>query len=259
MDGTEAGRPAAPDHTDALVAAQAISSRLWGPGAPWHPGGLAWEFATAQDPAALEMHVWDDVAWARIYQPDALMAQVDPANPEVARDVVAWVESTRTGSAPRLEVMDGDTTLTEALRARGYDERDERFQLDMRRRAENVEVAMPSGYTLCTRADVSVEQRVEAHRRSWRPAALPYPTEHRPDFAPDAASSFTAEKLARVEALALYAPERDFVVLADDGDVAACCTLWFDPASRSAEIEPLGVVPEHRRRGLAQALCRAAL
>ncbi|HVT78767.1 MAG TPA: GNAT family N-acetyltransferase, partial [Acidimicrobiales bacterium] len=27
----------------------------------------------------------------------------------------------------------------------------------------------------------------------------------------------------------------------------------------SAEIEPLGVVPEHRRRGLAQALCRAAL
>ena len=32
----------------------------------------------------------------------------------------------------------------------------------------------------------------------------------------------------------------------------------WDPATGTGEIEPLGVVPAHRRRGLATALCAAA-
>jgi GNAT superfamily N-acetyltransferase len=56
----------------------------------------------------------------------------------------------------------------------------------------------------------------------------------------------------------MYSPSRDFVVHAPDGTLAACCTLWWHPALGTAEIEPLGVLPEHRRRGLATALCRHA-
>jgi predicted GNAT family acetyltransferase len=47
------------------------------------------------------------------------------------------------------------------------------------------------------------------------------------------------------------------VVEASDGSLVACCIAWFDPATGVAAIEPLGVVPEHRGRGLAGALCLA--
>ncbi|MGC2174407.1 MAG: GNAT family N-acetyltransferase [Acidimicrobiales bacterium] len=45
---------------------------------------------------------------------------------------------------------------------------------------------------------------------------------------------------------------------ASDGSLAACCIVWWDPAIGVAEIEPLGVVPAHRRLGLAGALCAEA-
>ncbi|MFP5321086.1 MAG: GNAT family N-acetyltransferase, partial [Acidimicrobiia bacterium] len=44
-------------------------------------------------------------------------------------------------------------------------------------------------------------------------------------------------------------------VSSDEGELAACCIAWFDPSTGVCEIEPLGVVPEHRRHGLAIALC----
>ena len=54
-----------------------------------------------------------------------------------------------------------------------------------------------------------------------------------------------------------YDPELDLVAVSDhdDGRFAACCIAWFDPSIGVAEIEPLGVAPEHRRHGLAVALC----
>ena len=55
----------------------------------------------------------------------------------------------------------------------------------------------------------------------------------------------------------LYDQSRDLVVEAPDGTLAACCIAWWDPAARCAEIEPLGVLPEHRRLGLATAMCMA--
>ncbi|MGH9106102.1 MAG: GNAT family N-acetyltransferase [Acidimicrobiales bacterium] len=53
----------------------------------------------------------------------------------------------------------------------------------------------------------------------------------------------------------LYDPSLDLVVQAPDASLAACCIVWWDPAIGVAEIEPLGVVPAHRRLGLAGALC----
>ncbi len=44
---------------------------------------------------------------------------------------------------------------------------------------------------------------------------------------------------------------------APDGTLAASCLGWWDPHTGTAEIEPLGVVPAHRRRGLAGALTLA--
>ena len=106
---------------------------------------------------------------------------------------------------------------------------------------------------------VSEDVRVAAHRAAWLPAALPFTPEHRPAAASDATSSFDAHKLRRAQSLWPYDPSRDLVITTADGEAAACCTIWFDETTGAAEIEPLGVVPEHRRRGLAIALCHAAL
>jgi ribosomal protein S18 acetylase RimI-like enzyme len=147
-----------------------------------------------------------------------------------------------------------------ALHAADYVEmRDEPFGLDQRAPAAKTSVVLPDGYVLRDAGQVSVEVRVEAHRRSWLPAALPYVEDFRPGVPADAESGFSAEKLARTQQLEPYAAERDFVITTRDGEPAACCTVWYDDRIGAAEIEPLGVVPEHRRRGLAQALCRAAL
>jgi mycothiol synthase len=51
-----------------------------------------------------------------------------------------------------------------------------------------------------------------------------------------------------------YAPELDLILLSAEGEVAAFCTVWLDRASGLAEFEPVGTVPQYRKRGLGAAL-----
>ncbi|MGY5879726.1 MAG: GNAT family N-acetyltransferase [Candidatus Thorarchaeota archaeon] len=51
-----------------------------------------------------------------------------------------------------------------------------------------------------------------------------------------------------------YNSERDIVVVAPDGTFAAFATGRLDPISKLAEVEPVGVHPDHRRKGLGKAV-----
>jgi len=51
-----------------------------------------------------------------------------------------------------------------------------------------------------------------------------------------------------------YFPELDLVAVAPDGTFAAFATGRIDPVSKLAEVEPVGVHPDHRRKGLAKAV-----
>ena len=114
---------------------------------------------------------------------------------------------------------------------------------------------LPDGYLVRSVRAREQDARVEVHRRAWRPATLPWPGDPPPSVTEETTSRFTAALYAQVQATWLYDPAFDLVVEAPDGSLAACCIAWWDPATRSAEIEPVGVVPEHRRRGLASAMC----
>lgn len=103
--------------------------------------------------------------------------------------------------------------------------------------------------------EVGTAARVEVHRAAWRPATLPWPAQIRPTVSEEATSKFTAAQYEQLRRTWLYDEALDLVIEAPDGALAACCTAWWDPANSCAEIEPLGVVPEHRRKGLASALC----
>ncbi len=66
--------------------------------------------------------------------------------------------------------------------------------------------------------------------------------------------------LAKVYSKAeFYNDELDIVVVAPDDSFAAFTTVRIDPISRFAELEPVGVHPDHRRKGLGKAICLEGL
>jgi mycothiol synthase len=49
------------------------------------------------------------------------------------------------------------------------------------------------------------------------------------------------------------------VAEAPDGAIAAFTTLWYDDVTRDGYFEPVGVMPEHERRGLGKAVMMEAM
>ena len=101
---------------------------------------------------------------------------------------------------------------------------------------------LPDGYRLRTFAGVQeIQARVDVHRAAFAP------------------SHMTVERYERVMASLHYSVDRDVVVEAPDGTLAAFTIAWLDPVVAVGELEPVGTHPDHRRRGLALAANRHAL
>jgi len=72
-------------------------------------------------------------------------------------------------------------------------------------------------------------------------------------------STQTVERYRTVRDTWLYRPDLDFVIGTDDGRVVGFTLAWYDPATRSVELEPVGVHPEWHGHGLGGTICRTAL
>lgn len=62
-----------------------------------------------------------------------------------------------------------------------------------------------------------------------------------------------------MESAPLYRPELDLVAESANGELAAFCTISFDPATSSAYCVLTGVIPEYRHLGLGEALLAEGL
>jgi ribosomal protein S18 acetylase RimI-like enzyme len=236
---------------------QRLASRQWPAG--WHPGGLGWALARGEvaDEVVVVRDGVDVVGWAGRGGHDAgeLLAQVRSGRTDVAEQLVDWLLSS---GATRLhiELYDGDTTLESVLIDAGFERQGHRRTMGVFRSADRASPQLPPGYVIRSVRLEKAVSRVEVHRAAWRPASLPYVDGRTLD--PAAESSFSNDAYDAVRGAWLYDADLDLVVVAPDGSLAACCIVWLDPTTGVAEVEPLGVVPEHRRRGLAVALCLEA-
>ena len=221
---------------------QDLASRLWSMTSFHHPGGLAWQLRGSYT-TTLQPHLWGTderiSAWAFIGDGHASV-QVDPADPELARDVVRW---TADAGATQIDAPDGEHVLIDALTEHGFVlDPKAAFSVDMRRGVDDVPaVEIPEGYRVRSVTADDTDERVEVHRAAWAP------------------SGFTRESYDDVRMNPPYREELDIVAVAPDGGFAACCIAWFDDRTSTAEIEPVGTDPAHRRNNLASAICLEAV
>lgn len=241
-------------------AMQRLASRCWPRGL--HPGGLGWSQSTgqlAEDIVVVDDHDGGIAGWAGITQPSHLVTQAAPNRPEVTEALVDWLIRTAKGPDRIIDTYDDQTRDT--LLRYGCERVDPPFgyyrmhEPGLRAAVTDLSATTPAGYEIRHVRRAEAGARVEVHRAAWRPADLPFDPDHRPDLDEAWTSSFTLDTYRRVQRDALYDPELDLVVVAPDGSLAGCCVGWFDRVTGWVEIEPLGVVPAHRRRGLAGALC----
>lgn len=231
-----------------LRAMQELTSRIWTPEARWHVGDLAWgRFQHVGREAEWPTMLWWDggrtLAWGWIELPGHLGLAVDPGRPELAHEVLAWFERTVPPGQRTVVVSDAETHLLDALDGRGYRRAgDGPFFVHLARDLDGLtEPEPPAGYRLRPVGEAEVPGRVLAHRAAFHPSRV------------------TEESYRVVRAAWPYRADLDWCAVAPDGSVAAFCLLWFDEERRAALVEPVGTVPGHRGRGLAKAVCLAAL
>ncbi|WP_433517504.1 GNAT family N-acetyltransferase [Nonomuraea sp. CA-143628] len=233
-----------------LRAMQELSSRLWSPAARWHVGDLAWgRFQHTGREPEWPTRLWRAgervVAWGWIELPDHLNLAVDPAydGSGLVDEVLDWFAATTSGVRRTVTVLESEAHLLPALARHGYrDSGDGPFFVNMTHDLRDLADPEPSpGYRLRTVGEADVPGRVAAHRAAFHPSRV------------------TEESYRVVRGAWPYRADLDWIAEAPDGEVAAYCLIWLDPARQAAEIEPVGTVPDHRRRGLARAVCLAAL
>ena len=252
-------RPAKPSDVGGM---QRLASRLWPSG--WHPGGLGWGLSRQALADSVVVAIDEDGSGPVVGftgRGGDEITHVERDRDDVAGALVAWLLDVDEG-AP-ITVWDGAGALARAVSLAGLEpvgrEPWSGMLLDLAAVLDDTRRHV-DGYAIRpVRAD-EIAPRVEVHRAAWKPSSMPY-IDGRP-VDPDAESTFTPEAYESVRGVWLYDRSLDLVAIADDdnsGQFCAGCIAWFDPANGVCEIEPLGVAPEHRRRGLAVALCLALL
>ncbi len=142
-----------------------------------------------------------------------------------------------------------DDSMKEIFTGHGY-VRSKYSAEHMRRRfltQPTVESKIPSGYSVRALSDES-----ELPARSW----LSWKAFH-PDEPDEKYQGW--EWYKNVQRLPLYRRDLDIVAVAEDGELAAFCTVWFDDVTRTAVFEPVGTHPKHQQRGLGKAVMTEGL
>ncbi len=232
---------------------QALVSELWrlkGPAVETHIGDVAWRrFQHTGREGEWRIRIWEEqgepAAWAWLQLPATLQYEILPryrATP-LHDELIAWFEAEAEGDELETSSLSTDTERLAVLRSHGYDINAEAPDfVHFGRGLDDVPApVIPAGYVARTVTPDDLEPRVEVHRAAFAPSRV------------------TPESYANVMAAWPYRTDLDCVIEAPGGSFAAFCLAWLDDANLVGELEPVGAHPDHRRLGLAAAVCRFAL
>lgn len=236
-------------HPEDLRSMQELARRIWSPASQCHIGDLAWgrrqhlgrehEWPTA---------LWEDegevIAWGWAQTADSLSLLVDPARPEAADEVLRWFHDTAGEGPLTISVLEHEGHLITALEHHGYtrDDTAPGYRYMRHDLTGLPDPVLPAGFTARpVRGPEDAPRRAAVHQEAWHPSRV------------------TADSYRSVMDTWPYRSDLDWIVETPDGDFAASCLIWLDDHHRTGELEPVGTAPRHRRRGLARAVCLAAL
>ena len=237
---------------------QSIVTAAWRsdrrPLVPCTVGDLAWWVAQAGPDADLStrVRIWfesdEPVAWGWLNPPASLDwfvgvgLEADAAK-SVRSAMIDWLQEAAgpTGQATAW-AADGWAEAS-FLRDRGFAPQGAvltQFYRPLDRQLRQPE--LPAGYTIRSlTGPEEIPARVDVHRAAFAP------------------SKMTAAKYELLVRLDHYDYERDLVAIAPDGTFAAFTMCWLDADAAIGEFEPVGVHPDHQRRGLGRAINLAGL
>jgi ribosomal protein S18 acetylase RimI-like enzyme len=232
---------------------QALVSELWrleGPRVDNHVGDITWmRFQHAGREGEWRIRIWEEdgepVAWGWIRRPDTLGHEIHPRHRGGALhdELLDWFEANVAGDELRAGSLSTDAERIAFLQSRGYeiDPHGKALAYHARELDDAPAPVVPAGYRLRTFEPGDLEARVELHQVVWAPSRV------------------TVESFTKLQSVWPYRADLDCVVEAPDGSLVSYALAWLDDANRVGELEPVGTHPDHRRRGLASAVCRFAL
>ena len=236
-----------------LRAMQALVAELWrleGPRVETHVGDLAWRrFMHIGRESRWRTRLWEEggrpVAYGWLERTATLQYEIHPAQRSgpLHDELLAWFAEVAEGSELRTSSLSADGERLEVLARHGYavDPAGRELAYHVRDLADLPIRELRAGFRLRTVRPEDLERRVAVHRAAFAPSRV------------------TPESYRNVMHAWPYRPELDCVVEAPDGSFAAFCLAWLDEENAVGELEPVATHPDHRRRGLAAAVCSFAL
>jgi GNAT superfamily N-acetyltransferase len=227
-----------------------------------HPGDFIWRrFRIAEARTSDEVALWTDangriVAMGWFNPPHEFEATIDPGyvgtppEADLYQRIAAWAgERYQSGKQADTKPLGLTLRADDAVAQRAVAELGFRFSgetwfaSNAQRLDGPVPVpSLPDGYRILAMTDdADLAERVELHRDVWAP------------------SKFTLEGYRMLRTAPLYRSDLDLVVRAPDGRYASYLIAWWDPASRTGLLEPVGARSAFRRLGLTKALIQETL
>ncbi len=221
-----------------------------------HPGDIPHHIYNGNksyDPVEL-MTIWEDdqglAAWL-LANPSfkCFDAQVRPdlRGDELEREVLETAYARTVGLMQQYDIASnfihadafrGDTARSELLTALGWEPDHEDPYVLNRVEINSVTVpALPGGYSFKSATGIEDAAALAAvHNASFNP------------------TNWTPELYRKVMQSPGYAPERELVIQALDGNFVAFTVTWHDPLNRIGLFEPVGTHRHYRRRGFGRAI-----
>ena len=219
-------------------------------GAIAHPGGLQWWLRRIGRPGfdVAVLIDGENVAGFALRDRGDVIVQTD-GHDERRGDLLSWTEARAVDAGqPELLVTaaEDDDGLRALLRSRAYELSGRSgYELVRDVTGEPEAAELPPGFELISLTPALTDAYIALHRAAWSRPGTP--------------STYERTQHDAVVAMPDFRYDLVPIVRRSDGELAAYCISWWDPRSRSLEIEPLGTHPSHRRRGLARAIVREVM